>query len=144
MAGFELLGHEKTAPAQRREPVVPPATVEPVAHLIDAKPALITIRPPASRKPQLVSSTSALPVGSAPELLTDLLKPAVGQRVEIEEVYRAFAVRCRAIGKRPVTPEQFVEPLQVFCRECRIESEQQRGRVHLVGVRLAAAQTLSA
>jgi hypothetical protein len=37
-------------------------------------------------------------------------------------------------------PEAFVELLQAFCREFQIETDQKRGGVYLLGLRLAAAK----
>jgi hypothetical protein len=111
---------------------------EPVAVLppVQRVPEPAIIIPPKLQKPKLVSSSPVVSIGNVPELLADLLEPASGERVEIEEAYRGYTGKCRAIGKRAAAPEAFVEPLQAFCREYQIESEEQRGRMYLLGVRL--------
>ena len=49
------------------------------------------------------------------EILPDILAPAQGQHVEFSAIYIAYSKRCRALGKRVVTPFDFVDPLQAFC-----------------------------
>src|SRR5262249_51900158 len=101
-----------------------------------AEPTPVTIAPQ-RRKPMLVSSSPAPPLGSVPKLVAEFLERAADEHVETEEVYRAYAARCRALGKRAVTPNDFIGPLMTFCGERRIESEQKKSRVDLIGVRLA-------
>jgi hypothetical protein len=136
----ELLGRD--APAAKGEPVVDPERVV-TALPVQRAPESAIIVPPKRQRPKLVSSSLAASSGSVPELLADLLEPANGGRVEIEDAYRAYAGRCKAMGKRSAAPEQFIEPLQAFCREFRIESEQGRGRVYLLGVRLMQSDDIA-
>jgi hypothetical protein len=49
-----------------------------------------------------------IPLGNEPELLADLLEPAADQCVETEEVYCAFAARCRSLGKPALTTKEFI------------------------------------
>jgi hypothetical protein len=125
------------------EPPVLEVTPEPVAIALPVQsmpeptiPEPTIIVPPKRQKSKLVASAPSLPVGSVPDLLADLLEPAAGRQVEIEEAYRAYANRCKTLVKQPVKPEEFIDPLQTFCLECRIESEQKRGRVFMLDVQL--------
>jgi hypothetical protein len=47
--------------------------------------------------------------------------------VEIAGIFRDYAGKCRAMGKRAVTPEAFVEPLQAFCRHTQATSGRRNG-----------------
>jgi hypothetical protein len=121
LVAWEILRHAKPAPADR-EPRVEVVIPEPVE-----------AAQPAKMKPRLVASDPA-PVGSVPDIMADALEPADGLRVEIEDAYRAYTVKCKAIGKRPVTPEHFIEAMEVFCRECRVQTEMRGRKIYLVDV----------
>jgi hypothetical protein len=69
--------------------------------------------------------------------MADLLKPAKGRRVEIEQVFKGYAAECQANGDRVLTPEQFIDPAQRFCRECRIRTQVIGEHIYLLDVRLA-------
>jgi hypothetical protein len=77
-------------------------------------------------------------MGAIPKILTAALDPADGERVEIAEAYRRYAQECAKESKRPVTPEQFVEPLARFCKGAGIRTKAMAdGSAYLLDVRLA-------
>jgi hypothetical protein len=120
----ELL-RPKRAPAAKREEE-PAPSVEGVPDKIEAPP---------TPKPRLVSDQPK--AGSVPDIMADLLKPAKGRRVEIEEVFKGYATECQANGERVLTPEQFIDPAQRFCRECGIRTQVIGEHIYLLDVRLA-------
>jgi hypothetical protein len=61
-----------------------------------------------------------------------------GSRVEIEEAYRAYAVKCKELGNRAETPEVFIDVMAEFCRECEIEIATRGRKVYLLNMRLAS------
>jgi hypothetical protein len=79
-----------------------------------------------------------MPVGSVPEIMAELLEPANGSRVEIEDSYRAYAVKCKELGNRAETPEVFIDVMAEFCRECEIEIATRGRKVYLLNMRLAS------
>jgi hypothetical protein len=91
-------------------------------------------------RPKLVATSAAPPAGSIPEIMATVLEPAAKtDRVELAECYAAYTAQCTTAGRRVVTPEQFVEPLQRVCNSLGIKTRVIGDKVFLVGVRLAAA-----
>jgi hypothetical protein len=106
---------------KRKAPVIP-----------EAEPR---IAPPS--RPRLVAGGNARPAGSIPKILSAALEPAgAASRVEMEEIYGAYARECARQGVVAVTPEEFVDPLKRFCRTCRITAKVEDGKVYLMSVRL--------
>jgi hypothetical protein len=95
--------------------------------------------PSAEPRPKLVaSSASDRPVGAIPKILTDALDSADGERVEMADAYRRYAQECAKDSKRPVTPEQFAEPLARFCKGAGIRTKTMPdGSAYLLDVCLA-------
>ena len=95
--------------------------------------------PPVEPRPRLVaSSASDRPVGAIPKILTDALDSAEGERVEMADAYRRYAQECAKDSKRPVTPEQFAEPLARFCKGAGIRTKTMPdGSAYLLDVCLA-------
>jgi hypothetical protein len=100
------------------------------------------VRLPAAARPKLVASSAGdRPVGAIPKILTAALEPARHEHVEMADAYRRYVDGCTKEGKRPVSPEQFVEPLARFCRGAGIRTKSTRGgRVYLLDVRLVRAE----
>lgn len=73
-----------------------------------------------------------------PDILAGALEPANGIRVEMEEIYAAYAREYARQGVGAEKPEEFVDPLKRFCRACRIAAKIEDGKIYLVNVRLAA------
>jgi hypothetical protein len=121
LIAWEILRHVKPAPADR----------EPRGEVVIPEPVEAT--QPTKMKPRLVASDPA-PVGSVPEIMADVLEPAEGLRIEIEDAFRAYTAKCHAIGKRPVTPEHFIAAMEAFCRECRVETATRGRKIYLVDV----------
>ena len=88
------------------------------------------------RSSSLVSG--ATPAGSVPKIMAECLEPAKGSRVEIEDCFRAYAANCKEQKLRAVTPSQFIGPMQRFCDECGIKTQNGADRIYLLNVRLAA------
>jgi hypothetical protein len=86
-----------------------------------------------------VAGGNARPAGSIPKILSAALEPWKGSRVEMEEIYAAYARECARQGVAAVTPEEFVDPLKRFCRACRITAKVEDAKVYLMNVRLTAA-----
>jgi hypothetical protein len=120
------------APAQTLAAKPEPKVVEVVIPEPVAAAEPVQIAPSAKKRPRLVTSD----VGSVPAIMADLMEPTEGQRVEIEDSYRAYAAECRATGKRPVQPVEFIEPMETFCRECGIETATRGRKIYLLNVQL--------
>jgi hypothetical protein len=151
MIAWEVLGHA----VHRPEPLNPPATrskrlLDRLWHRLKAPkaesgPAVIeapapkpVTKLPAPPRPQLVTDSPYPPAGSIPVILTAILEPAAGQRVEIEECHRGYAVQCRSESRRIVPPAQFVDPLKQFCRRSGIDTKTEGDRFYLLDVKLVA------
>jgi hypothetical protein len=96
----------------------------------------------AETRPKLVASNpSGQPMGSIPRILTAALEPSQGGRVEIGDAYRRYAQECAKESKRSVSPDQFVEQLDRFCKGADIRTKTMRdGQVYLLDVRLVRAE----
>jgi hypothetical protein len=102
--------------------------------VIEAEPVPVRIAPPP--RPKLVVSGSARPAGSISKILSAVLEPAKGCRVELEEIFAAYAGECARKGLPSLRPQEFVEPLKRFCETCRIKTKIVDGKVYLMDVRL--------
>lgn len=92
---------------------------------------------PPRAKPKIVAS-EAMPTGNVPGMMANLLEPAPGKRVELEEAYRAYLSACRAQAKRAAVPERYSELLKAFCKQCRIRVVHNGKGIYLTNVKLAA------
>ena len=128
MIGVEALGH---VPASSTRPVLGASVDTLSGHVTKAQ---LAIPPP---RPTLVAASNELPAGSIPKIMTAALEPAAGNRVELEEVFAAYADGCQIEGKRAVPPGQFVEPLRKFCKAAGIRIKDEGGHVYLMNVRIA-------
>jgi hypothetical protein len=111
------------------EPVRPPAP-RPAPAPMEARPV-----DPDAPKPKNRAQISR----AVAALLTDLLEPAPRSRVTLEQVYRGYLDACRQRGLEPVEPNDFLDPLQQFCRVCSIQTSATSAAVYLHNVALAAA-----
>ena len=96
------------------------------------RPAPMMISSP---RPQLVTS-AGVTIGSVPAIVADILHPQASGRVELADVFAAYAEQCKVRGQSPLPPAQFVDPLRDFCRACKIATRTSGGRVYLMGVNL--------
>ena len=129
MIAWEVLGHALPI-AARPEDVASNAAV---ASLEVAPPAMLAL----PSRPKLVAANNEPRAGSIPKIMTAALEPAAGKRVELEEVFAAYADACQVEGKRAVPPGQFVDPLRKFCKAAGIRIKDEGGHVYLMNVRLA-------
>jgi hypothetical protein len=91
----------------------------------------------AAERPKLVASSSE-GAGSIPKILHEILEPAAGGEVEVQECHAGYAAQCLAAGRRAVPPVQFVDPLVQFCRRAGIRTKTVGDRFYLLDVQLAA------
>jgi hypothetical protein len=122
MIAIEALGHAPAPVAARARA----ARLDP-----ETEPANIAAPP----QPRLVVNGRARPAGSIPKILSGVLEPGKG-RVEMEEIYAAYAGECGRHSMPAVLPEEFVDPLERFCKTCRIKMKVVDGKVYLLNVRL--------
>ena len=128
MIGVEALGHVPASSTRSEHG----ASVDTLSdHVTKAQ---LAIPPP---RPTLVAASNESPAGSIPKIMTAALEPAAGKRVELEEVFAAYADACQVEGKRAVPPGQFVDPLRKFCKAAGIRIKDEGGHVYLMNVRIA-------
>lgn len=123
---YEVLGRETRTQSAPREPVEPQETA-------------LRIEPPNRPKPRLVKS-DVQKAGSVPDIMSDILVPDKGQRVEIEEAYNAYLATCQTNNLRAVTPDQFIGPMERFCEACNIASQKEGEYIFLTDVTLMNAE----
>ena len=73
--------------------------------------------------------------------MAETLQPSRGKRIELEDVVKAYVAACKARGESVLAPEQFIDPLQRFCRECGIPTQSRGGKVYLLGVQIGGAES---
>jgi hypothetical protein len=88
--------------------------------------------------PKLIVSGDARRAGSIPKILSGALEPAKESRVELEEIFAAYAGECAKQGLAAVRPQEFVDPLKRFCLTCGIATKIVGGKVYLLHVRLTS------
>jgi hypothetical protein len=128
MIAWEVLGHALPT-AVRPEDAASNAAVA----SLDAPLATLTLPP----RPKLVAANNEPRAGSIPTIMIAALEPAAGKRVELEEVFAAYANACQVEGTRAVPPGQFVDPLKKFCKAAGIRFKEEFGHVYLMDVRLS-------
>jgi hypothetical protein len=100
--------------------------------------ASATIAAPMPSTPRLVSDQPK--AGSVPEIMANILTPAKRRRVELGEVFGDYAAECQRMGARVLTPEQFTDPAERFCRECGIRTLVVGDKIFLLDVALITAK----
>jgi hypothetical protein len=125
MITFEALGHV-SAPSTRSENVS-----EKPEKIDTAEPVVL----PKPQKPKLVAS-STKPVGSVKKIITDVLEPAPGERVEIAELGERYRDVCRSEGKPAASMDAFLSEVEAFCRAIGIRRRSINGHLYLLGVKL--------
>jgi hypothetical protein len=58
------------------------------------------------------------------------------EKIEIADLFKAYAQVCRQQGKRPLPPEEFSGALQTICGETGIKVSHKGDHVYLTKVRL--------
>ena len=139
LVAFEVLGAAETAgrpPSAKREA----PRLQAREYLIEEEdePKPIKTLPPI-QKPRLVTS-SAQPTGNVPAILAEVMEPGTAKdRIEIADIFMAYATKCRDQGKRPVSPEEFSGQLMRLCNTIGIETASKGENDYLLRVRLKAA-----
>jgi hypothetical protein len=117
-----------------QKPAEPPSVVEALS------PAEMPKAFPAPTRPRLVTSR-ADPVGSVAVIMADILEPGRG-KVEIADVFAAYAEACEAAGKRPLPAHEFPAAIAELCQRLGVEIEDSEKGVFLLKVRLKRAHAL--
>jgi hypothetical protein len=90
---------------------------------------------PVPARPRLIASQSD-PVGSVAVIMADILEPGRG-KVEIADVFAAYAEACDASGKRPLPAHEFPAAIAELCKRLGIEIEDNDKGVFLLNVRVS-------
>jgi Poxvirus D5 protein-like len=90
---------------------------------------------PIQTGPRLVADRGKV-VGSVNDFVVECVEAAKGAKVTFEEMYRAYAAWCQAVGFEPLGPQQFVEPLEKLCVAADVPTRTAGSKVYLVNVRL--------
>ena len=132
--GLAIVGSLLIAIGARRSQN-PVARLDTAAEQTTPENATLTAVPPATPRPKLVASNTAQPIGSVTAILTDVLEPAKGQRVELGDVYAVYATECRVRSVRALSPEDFVKPFERFCRGAGLRNKTVGQLVYVLDVR---------
>jgi hypothetical protein len=89
---------------------------------------------PVRSKPRLIASRPD-PVGSVVEIMAEIMEPGRG-KVEIADVFAAYAEACEVRGKRPIPTNEFPAAIAELCQRLRIEIEDTEDGVFLMRVKL--------
>ena len=102
------------------------------------KPQMVVV-PPAP-KPKLIATNPDRPVGSVKRILTAHMESAPGDMVEVADIGNRYRAVCRRDGKRTVTPDEFCNELDDFCRSVGIKTKKVSEHLYLLDVRLASLE----
>jgi hypothetical protein len=144
LIAYEVMSeHEKTTPAPesastagvtRVEVGKPDKTVEAapvmVAIPFDEEPKVF----PPPPKPRLIASRFD-PLGNVAVIMAEIIGPG-RERVEIADVFAAYAEACEVSGKRPIPANEFSGAIAELCERLGIEIEDNDKGVFLLKVRL--------
>jgi hypothetical protein len=137
------------APAQEAPRVAEPVVKEPQKAVEAAAPMVEALsydeRPkafPAASRPRLIAS-QANPVGSVPVILAEILEPGRG-KVEIADLFAAYADACEAHGKRPIPANEFPAEIAALCEKLGIKIEGSNSGVFLLRVKIRPVRRLKA
>jgi hypothetical protein len=119
-----------------QKPAEPPSVVE-VLSPTDPPKAF-----PAPARPRLVTSR-ADPVGSVAVIMAEIMEPGRG-KVEIADVFAAYAEACEAAGKRPIPAHEFPAAIAELCQRLGVEIEDGEKGVFLLRVKLSKKQSAQA
>jgi hypothetical protein len=89
---------------------------------------------PATAKPRLIAS-QPVPLGNVVEIMADIMAPGRG-KVELADVFAAFAAACEQNGKRPVPASDFPEALFALCAQLNIQIEATDKGVFLLKIKI--------
>jgi hypothetical protein len=75
------------------------------------------------------------------EIMAEIMEPGRG-KVEIADVFEAYAAACERSGKRPIPASDFPEALADLCKQLNIQIEATDKGVFLLKVRISRAAAL--
>jgi hypothetical protein len=122
----------ETVPARGPKLAEPPSVVEALS------PAETPKAFPVPARPRLIASQSD-PVGNVAVIMAEIMEPGRG-KVEIADVFAAYAEACEASGKRPIPANEFPEALAELCQRIGIQIEASGDCVFLRKVKLKKAE----
>lgn len=134
-----LISWEAMAPApsaRREDEAGPPLTAGEVIAKNPSPSAGEVERLPPPPRPRLVAAKKEPPAGPVPQIMTDALEPAKGQRVQLEAAYVRYASECKVSQREPVEPDVFMDALARFCKVTKIRTKLDCGRLYLLDVQL--------
>lgn len=144
LIAYEVMSeHEKTTPAPETPSVAGVTRVEvgKPEKTVEAAPVMVAIpfdeEPkafPARPKPRLIASR-ADPLGSVALIMAEIME-AGREKVEIADVFAAYAEACEASGKRPIPANEFSGAIAELCERMGIEIEDNDKGLFLLKVRL--------
>jgi len=82
-------------------------------------------------------------VGSVAVIMAEILEPGRG-KVEIADVFAAYAEACEAAGKRPIPAHEFPAAIAELCQRLGVEIEDSEKGVFLLRVKLSKKQSAQA
>jgi hypothetical protein len=86
-------------------------------------------------------ASSPEPIGNIAAIISEIMEPGTArQKVEIADLFKAYATTCRKLGKRPVSPGEFSSALQRLCDEIGIKVAHKGEHVYLMKVRLRESE----
>lgn len=124
------------APAPQAAPVKAAARREEEAgHVLEAVPFAEAPKAfPERPKPRLIASRPD-PMGSVVEIMAEIMEPDRG-KVEIADVFAAYADACEASGKRPIPANEFPAAIAALCKRLQIQIKDGADGVFLLKVKL--------
>ena len=137
----EVLEHHETQPSTRTAETLKAVPAKGLGKPVEAPSVVEALSPvetpkafPAPARPRLITSR-ADPVGSVAVIMAEIMEPGRG-KVEIADVFAAYAEACEASGKRPIPANEFPAAIAELCQRLGIEIEDNAKGVFLLKVRL--------
>jgi hypothetical protein len=135
----EVLDHHEAKPAPPERGGVEPRT--PLTSHVEAAPVIEALSCdetpkafPAPPRPRLIASRHD-PMGSVIEIMAEIMEPGRG-KVEIAELFAAYADACEAHGKRPIPANEFPAAIAALCERLGVQIEDTEDGVFLLKVRI--------
>jgi hypothetical protein len=133
LVASEVLDHHETKPAPVERGGIE-ARATPLTKPVEAAPLVQPKAFPGPPKPRLIASRPD-PVGNVAVIMAEIMEPGRG-KVEIADVFAAYAEACEARGKRPIPANEFPAAIAALCQRIGIEIEDNAKGVFLLKVRL--------
>ena len=137
LVASEVLEHHETKPA----PAAPITVERGVVEGVEA-PSGLTVVPyaeaprafPTPASPRLIALQPAS-VGSVVETMAEIMQPGRG-KVEIADVFAAYADACETRGKRPISANEFPQAIAALCEQLNIKIADTKDGVFLMRVKV--------